>query len=64
LNPKEIEENERYKKIVANPEGMDAALVDCFVDAHRTALVSIWLDLDATDDPLHGQQEGRFFHGY
>ncbi|WP_419617316.1 hypothetical protein, partial [Thiolapillus sp.] len=24
----------------------------------------MWLDLDATDDPLHGQQEGRFFHGY
>jgi hypothetical protein len=64
LTAKEIEENERYKKIVASPEGMDALLVDCFVDAHRTAPASIWLDLDATDDPLYGQQEGRFFHGY
>ena len=64
LTAKAIEEDERYKKIVANPEGMDRLLVDCFLDAHPTAPESIWLDLDATDDPLHGQQEGRFFHGY
>jgi hypothetical protein len=64
LTAKEIEENERYKKIVADPEGMDRLLVDCFLDAHPTAPASIWLDLDATDDPLHGRQEGRFFHGY
>ncbi|MFO1510697.1 MAG: transposase [Steroidobacteraceae bacterium] len=35
-----------------------------FLDAHRTAPAEVILDLDATDDPLHGQQEGRFFHGY
>jgi hypothetical protein len=34
------------------------------LDAHRTAPRQITLDLDATDDPLHGEQEGRFFHGY
>jgi len=54
----------RYKKIVADPEGMDRLLVDCFLDAYTTPPAQLWLDLDATDDPIHGQQEGRFFHGY
>jgi hypothetical protein len=35
-----------------------------FLDAYAKAPAQITLDLDATDDPLHGQQEGRFFHGY
>ena len=43
---------------------MDRLLVELFLDAHREAPAQIWLDLDATDDPVHGQQEGRFFHGY
>ena len=38
--------------------------VDLFLEAHARAPEQIVLDLDATDDPLHGQQEGRFFHGY
>jgi hypothetical protein len=38
--------------------------VDVFLEAHRRAPEQITLDLDATDDPLHGHQEGRFFHGY
>ena len=38
--------------------------VDLFLDAHRRPPKQIILDLDATDDPLHGEQEGRFFHGY
>jgi hypothetical protein len=38
--------------------------VDLFLDAHERAPRQIILDLDATDDPLHGEQEGRFFHGY
>lgn len=54
----------RYKKIVADPAGMDRLLVDCFLEAHATPPAEIWLDLDATDDPLHGHQAGRFFHGY
>jgi hypothetical protein len=54
----------RYKKIVADPAGMDRLLVDCFLEAHAAPPAEIWLDLDATDDPLHGHQEGRFFHGY
>ena len=55
---------ERYKKIVMNPEGIDQMMVDSFLDAHRRAPAQIILDLDATDDPIHGHQEGRFFHGY
>jgi hypothetical protein len=38
--------------------------VDLFLEAHERAPRQIILDLDATDDPLHGEQEGRFFHGY
>jgi hypothetical protein len=49
---------ERYKKIVLD------LLVEVFLQAHQQAPQEIILDLDATDDPLHGEQEGRFFHGY
>jgi hypothetical protein len=64
LTPADADAQARYKKIVAQPEGMDRLLVDCFLDAYPTPPESIWIDLDATDDPLHGNQEGRFFHGY
>jgi len=39
-------------------------LVDLFIESHARAPRQIVLDLDATDDPLHGEQEGRFFHGH
>lgn len=55
---------DRYKRIVADASAFDRLLVDLFVEAHDQAPEEIWLDLDATDDPLHGHQEGRFFHGY
>lgn len=55
---------ERYKKIVMNPEAVDQLMVDVFLRSHRRAPRQITLDLDATHDPIHGQQEGRFFHGY
>ncbi len=54
----------RYKRIVARPEALDDLLVGLFVGSHVKPPREIWLDLDATDDPLHGMQEGRFFHGY
>ena len=54
----------RYKRIAANPDGLDDLLVELFVESYAKAPREIWLDLDATDDPLHGHQEGRFFHGY
>jgi len=55
---------ERYKKIVLDHGAVDRLLVEVFLQAHQEAPKEIILDLDATDDPLHGEQEGRFFHGY
>jgi hypothetical protein len=52
------------KKIVVDPESIDALLVDLFMEAHEQAPERIILDLDATDDIVYGQQEGRFYHGY
>ena len=53
-----------YHKIGHDPAAIEAMFVDLFLDAHQRAPKQIILDLDATDDPLHGHQEGRFFHGY
>jgi hypothetical protein len=55
---------ERYNKISYSAEALDALLVDLFLEAHSRAPREIVLDLDATDTPLHGRQEARFFHGY
>jgi hypothetical protein len=57
-------EPSRYHKISHDPAAIEALLVDLFLEAHARAPKQIILDLDATDDPLHGRQEGRFFHGY
>ena len=54
----------RYHKISHNPMAIRNLLVDLFLEAHARAPRQIILDLDATDDPLHGEQEGRYFHGY
>ena len=54
----------RYHKIGHDPAAIERLFVDLFVAAHATAPAEIVLDLDATDDPVHGQQEGRFFHGF
>jgi len=54
----------RYHKVRPDGEAIESLWVDLFLDAHRRAPKRIVLDLDATDDPLHGHQEGRFFHGY
>src|SRR5882757_10743028 len=55
---------QRYNKIAYSPEAIDELLVTLFLESHRKAPRSIVLDLDATDTPLHGKQEARFFHGY
>jgi hypothetical protein len=52
------------KKILVDPESIDALLVDLFLEAHAQPPEQITLDLDATDDVLYGHQEGRFYHGY
>ena len=54
----------RYHKISHDGAMIERLLVDLFLEAHRSPPKQIILDLDATDDPLHGHQEGRFFHGY
>jgi hypothetical protein len=58
------EEPTRYHKISYDAAAIEGLFVDLFLDAHSAPPPQITLDLDATDDPLHGQQEGRFFHGY
>jgi hypothetical protein len=64
LAPAGVPQNHRYHKIMCNPEKVDWFFVDTFLRAHREAPEKIVLDFDATDDPLHGGQEGRFFNGY
>ncbi len=64
LTPASRKGNERYKKIEVDQRAVENLLVDLFLDGQRKAPKSIILDLDATDDPVHGNQEGRFFHGY
>jgi Transposase DDE domain group 1 len=54
----------RYHKIVYDEAAIEALAVMLFLEAHKRPPQQIILDLDATDDPLHGHQEGRFFHGY
>jgi hypothetical protein len=58
------EESTLYHKVGHDPLAIEAALVDLFIDAQTRPPRQIILDLDATDDPLHGHQEDRFFHGY
>ena len=54
----------RYKKIVLDTQAVDQLLVNLFVQAQARAPEQILLDLDASDDRIHGHQEGRFYHGY
>jgi len=55
---------DRYKKISYSSGAIDELLVTLFLEAHRRAPRKITLDLDATDTPLYGHQEDRFFHGH
>jgi len=64
LAPAGVEHYHRYHKIVCDPEMVDRFFVDTFLRAHPEAPDRIILDFDATDDPLHGDQEGSFFNGY
>jgi hypothetical protein len=56
LSPSDADPSARYKKIVMNEAAMDALLVDLFLQAHAKPPEQIVLDLDATDDPVHGNQ--------
>lgn len=56
--------SDRYKRFEVDTDAIDELLVDLFLESYAVAPPEIILDVDATDDPVHGKQEGRFFHGY
>jgi len=64
LTPVRADSKSRYKKIAVNRRSIDEFFVDVFLQSYDKAPRSIIIDLDATDDPIHGNQSGRFFHGY
>jgi Transposase DDE domain group 1 len=64
LVPTDSASKQRYHKITYSEAGLDELLVKIFLEAHSRPPYRIVLDLDVTDIPLHGNQEGRFFHGY
>lgn len=64
LAPAVLDDSRRDLKVVHHPEAIEDLLVDLFLDDHKQPPDELVFDLDATHDPLHGQQEGRFFHGY
>ena len=58
-------EDDRYRKLSVDEGAMKRLFVNLFLKSHANCRPErIILDLDATDDPIHGDQEGRFFHGY
>jgi hypothetical protein len=64
LTPVGADAESRYKKITCGTPAVEDLFVTLFLQAHTAPPERIVLDLDATDDPIHGQQLGRFFHGY
>ena len=64
LSPPRANASSRYKKITADLGQVESLLTDFFIEAHPTPPEQIFLDFDATDDPIHGNQLGRFFQGY
>ena len=59
-----LSDRPRYKKIVAEMNELEEYFVGAFLRTTKKPPRLLILDFDATDDPLHGKQEGRFFHGY
>jgi hypothetical protein len=64
LTPPDADEQSRYKKILYHADRVEDLLVDLFLDSFENAPEEVVLDFDATDDPLYGDQEGKFYHGY
>lgn len=64
LTPADASSKARYKKVVYDSAAIESFFVESFLKQHPTPPKEIVLDLDATDDPIHGKQEGRFFHGF
>ena len=64
LTPEDANEKSRYKKIVADGEQIEDLIVNAYIETESPAPQQVVLDVDATDDIIYGNQEGRFFHGY
>ena len=64
LTRETLDPKNRYRKVVHDAEKLEDVFVTVFLEGHAKAPKEVILDFDATDDPLHGHQEGRFFHGY
>jgi len=64
LTPEQANEKSRYKKIVAHGDQIDDLMVEICIQAQAIAPKEVVLDVDATDDLIYGNQQGRFFHGY
>jgi hypothetical protein len=64
LTPENANEKSRYKKIVADGEQIEDLIVNAYIETESSAPQQVVLDVDATDDIIYGNQEGRFFHGY
>jgi hypothetical protein len=64
LTPADANAQSRYQKVVYNRPAIEDLFVELFLQAHTAPPQELVLDLDATDDPLYGNQQGRFFHGY
>jgi len=64
LTPVGADAGSRYKKITCRTHDVERLFVSLFLQAHSRPPERIVLDLDATDDPIHGHQLGRFFHAY
>jgi len=63
LTPEDANEKSRYKKIVADQRAIDELMVTVFIESYENAPSEVMLDVDATDNPLHGNQEGGIFTG-
>ncbi len=64
LTPARANSESRYKKITLDRQAVQRLFTDVFIQSHKRPPKRMVLDLDATDDPIHGHQSGRFFHGY
>ena len=58
------DQEHRYKRTGVDEEKLQKLLVEIFLASHDSEPEEIILDFDSSDIPLHGEQEGRFFHGY
>lgn len=64
LADEDADAGSRYCKIVYDQAAIDRLLMTVFLESFEVPPKRIVLDVDATDDPIHGNQEGRFYHGY